>query len=252
MAKQNASRADNRASSNRASSNRASSNRASSNRANGHRAAAVVVLGLGRFGTSLAMELAAEGSEVLGIDRDAHVVQTLAGQLTHVVQADTTDEEAMRQLSVGDFQHGVIGIGNNLEGSILTASVLLTLGVRNVWAKAVTNAHARILHQIGVSHVVRPEHDMGMRVAHLVRGTMLDYIELDEGYAIAKTSPPRCLQGVPLSESQPRARWGVTVVGVKRAGQEFTHATSETVIEAHDVIVVAGPQHKVEKLADQT
>ncbi len=188
---------------------------------------------------------------MLGIDFDAHVVQSHAGSLTRVVQADTTDEEALRQLSVEEFEHAVIGIGNNLEGSILTASVLLNLGIRNVWAKAVTNAHARILHQIGVGHVVRPEHDMGMRVAHLVGGTMLDYLELDDGYAIAKTSPPRCLHGVPLSESQPRDGWGITVVGVKRAGQDFTHATADTVIDPHDVIVVAGPQSKVEKFADQ-
>lgn len=211
----------------------------------------MVVIGLGRFGSSLALELTEQGSEVLGIDSDAQIVSSHAGRLTHVVQADSTDEEAMRQLSVEEFEHAVIGIGNNLESSILTASVLVNLGVKHVWAKAVTNAHARILHQIGVGHVVRPEHDMGTRVAHLVGGTMLDYLELDDGYAIAKTSPPRCLQGVPLSQSQPRDDWGITVVGVKRAGQDFTHATADTVIEAHDVIVVAGPQANVEKFADQ-
>lgn len=215
----------------------------------GHQASVVAVLGLGRFGSSLALELVSQGSEVLGIDRDEHVVQSLAGQLTPVVQAETTDEEAMRQLSVDDFEHAVIGIGSNLEGSILTASVLLTLGVQNVWAKAVTKAHARILQQIGVGHIVRPEHDMGVRVAHLVSGTMLDYLELDDDYA--KTSPPRCLQGLPLSESQPRDGWGITVVGVKRTGEEFTHATSDTVIRSDDVIVVAGPRSEVEKFADQ-
>lgn len=215
-------------------------------------AGGIVVIGLGRFGTSLALELMTEGTEVLGIDADAKVVQGLAGRLTHVVQADSTDEEAMQQLSVHEFNHGVVGIGNNLECSILSASVLLNFGMPNVWAKAITGSHARILNQIGVHHVVRPEHDMGKRVAHLVRGKMLDYFELDEGYAVAKTSPPQFLLGRPLSESEPRAKYGVTVVGVKRAHEEFTHATPETVIKPSDLIIVAGPQLKVEQFSELT
>ena len=99
-------------------------------------------------------------------------------------------------------------------------------------------------------HIVRPEHDMGRRVAHLVRGRMLDYIELDDGYAIAKTSPPGVLCGRTLDETQLRARYGVTMVGVKRAHQEFRHVTPETVIERNDLIIVAGPQLKVERFSE--
>ncbi len=215
-----------------------------------NRSGGVVVIGLGRFGMSLAVELAEQDSEVLGIDTDAKVVQSLAGQLTHVVQADATDEEAMRQLSVHEFQHGVVGVGSNLQASILTASVLLTLKVPNVWAKAISHSHARILHQIGVHHVVRPEHDMGRRVAHLVRGTMLDYIEFEDGYAIAKTDAPHCVRGVPLGQSRPRERFGVTVVGVKRKGEGFQHATPETLIDGEEVLIVSGPRQKVELFCD--
>lgn len=205
---------------------------------------------MGRFGTSLALELVHEGIEVLGIDQDAKMVQSLAGRLTHVVQADSTDEEAMRQLSVHEFAHGVIGIGNNLECSILSASTLLNIGVANVWAKAISEPHARILTQIGVHHVVRPEHDMGKRVAHLVRGKMIDYIELDDGYAIAKTGAPKFLHGVSLAESQPRDRHGVNVVGVKRPHEDFTHATSDTVVRPGDLVIVAGPYLKVERFSN--
>ena len=212
----------------------------------------VAVVGLGRFGKSLALELVAEGVEVLGIDSDPKVVQSLAGRLTHVVEADTTDEEAMRQLSVHDFDRAVVGIGNHLESSILSASVLLTLGVPNIWAKAVSRAHARILTQIGVHHVVRPEHDMGQRVAHLVRGRMLDYIEFDDGYAIVKTRPPRSLLDLPLGQSRPRSRYGITIVGVKRTGQDFTHATPETVVRDGDIIIVSGPQDRVERFSELT
>jgi trk system potassium uptake protein TrkA len=212
----------------------------------------VAVIGLGRFGKSLALELTDEGVEVLGIDRDHKVVQSLAGRLTHVVEADTTDEEAMRQLSLHEFTRAVIGIGNDLEASILSASVLLNLGVRDIWAKAISESHARILSQIGVHHVVRPEHDMGKRVAHLVRGRMLDYIEFDDGYAIVKTRPPASLHGLPLGESRPRSKYGITIVGVKRAGQDFTHATPDTVVEAGDIIIVSGPQAEVERFSELT
>lgn len=212
----------------------------------------VAVIGLGRFGKSLALELMAEGVEVLGIDGDPKVVQSLAGRLTHVVEADSTDEEAMRQVSLHEFDRAVIGIGTDLESSILSASVLLKLGVPNIWGKAVSESHARILSQIGVHHVVRPEHDMGKRVAHLVRGRMLDYIEFDDGYAIVKTRPPRSLHDVSLGESRPRTKHGITVVGVKRSGEDFTHATPDTVVHEGDLIIVSGPQTEVERFCELT
>jgi trk system potassium uptake protein TrkA len=219
-------------------------------RKNGKRSGGVAVMGLGRFGKSLALELVEEGVDVLGIDRDPAVVQRMAGRLTHAVEADTTNEEAMRQLSVHEFDRAVIGVGTDLEASILSASIVVNFGVPHVWAKAISHSHAKILSQVGVHHVVRPEHDMGKRVAHLVRGRMLDYIEFDDGYAIVKTVPPRRLQGLPLSESVPRTKYGVTIVGVKRSGLEFTHATPDTVVEPGDLIIVSGARDKVEQFSE--
>lgn len=211
----------------------------------------VVVIGLGRFGESLALELIAGGTEVLGIDTDERVVQKAAGLLTHAVVADSTDEEAMRQLSVDEFSRVVVGIGTNLEASILTCSLLAGFGIRDIWAKAVSDPHARILREIGCHHVVRPEHDTGRRVAHLIAGRMLDYIEFDDGYAIVKMRPPRLMLGKTLAEAGVRARFGVTVVGVKRAGEDFTYAVPETTADEGDLIIVSGPRHKVERFADQ-
>lgn len=211
--------------------------------------APVVVMGLGRFGKSLALELVEEGVEVLGIDRDTRVVQSLAGRLTHVVEADSTNVETMRQLSVHEFDRAVIGVGSDLESSILSASVLLELGVAHIWAKAVTASHSRILARLGVHHVVRPEHDMGKRVAHLVRGRMLDYMEFDDGYAIVKTRPPQSMCGLSLGESTVRTQYGVTVVGVKRAGQGFRHATADTLVESGDLIIVSGTAADVERFS---
>lgn len=210
----------------------------------------VVVIGLGRFGESLALQLMASGTEVLGIDRDEHTVQKLSGQLTHTVVADSTDEEAMRQLSVPEFDRAVVGIGHNLEASILTCSVLKLLQVKDVWAKAISEPHERILRQIGCEHVVRPEHDTGRRVAHLVAGRMLDYIEFDDGYAIVKMRPPACMVNRTLAEAAVRATYGVTVVGVKRVKQDFAHAVPDTIVREGDLVIVSGERLKVEAFAE--
>jgi trk system potassium uptake protein TrkA len=215
-------------------------------------AGGVVVIGLGRFGKSLALELEQDGVEVLGIDTSPKVVQSLANRLTHVVEADATDDEAMRQLSVHEFDRAVVGIGSHLESSVLSASVLISLGISNIWAKAISQSHGRILSQLGVHHVVRPEHDMGKRVAHLVRGRMLDYIEFDDGYAIVKAEPPQSILGMPLGESRVRSKYGVTIVGVKREDSDFTHATPETVVSAGDLVIVSGERHGVERFTDQS
>lgn len=209
----------------------------------------VVVIGLGRFGEALARELVESGTEVLAIDADPKLVQQYAGTLTHAVIADATDEQALRQLGVQDFDRVVVAIGE-LESSILACSILETMGVRDVWAKALTEPHARILKQLGVRHVVLPEHDMGRRVAHLVAGRLIDYIEFDDGYAIVKMWPPAEIFDVPLGESGVRRRYGVTVVGVKRKGEDFTHATQDTVVHDGDVVIVSGPRRKVEDFAE--
>lgn len=212
----------------------------------------VVVLGLGRFGRSLALELMAQGTEVLGIDASESVVQKVSTRLTHAAIADTTDEESLRQLSVHDYDRAVVGIGSDLEASLLTASALVNMSIPNVWAKAISNAHAKILQQIGVHHVVRPEHDMGRRVAHLVRGRMMDYIEFDDGFAMVKTAPPQFVIGKPLGQTTIRSRYGVTVVAIKRPGEGFTYATAETIVAPGDTIIVSGQVRDTERFSELT
>lgn len=209
----------------------------------------MVVIGLGRFGSALALELVASGVEVLGIDADAQVVQELSAHLTHCVRADSTSEEALRQLGVPDFGRAVVGIGSNIEASVLTASLLKKFEIPQIWAKAITEPHGRILNQLEVGHVVFPEHDMGQRVAHLVMGRMLDFIQFEPDYAMAKTEAPAFLLDRPLSESGVRRSHGVTVVGVKHSGS-FTHATGETVLERGDTIIVSGLPPAVQRFSD--
>ncbi|MEU7137647.1 TrkA family potassium uptake protein [Streptomyces sp. NPDC046261] len=210
----------------------------------------VVVIGLGRFGSSLAHELMRRGWDVLGVDTDPRLVQRLSEEITHAATADCTDAMALEQLGVHDFSSAVVSIGTDVEASVMVTSNLLEAGVPNVWAKAISRQHGRILERLGAHHVVLPEHDMGERVAHLVTGRMMDFIEFDDDYALAKTSAPHVATGMPLGESRVRTKYGVTVVGIKRPGEDFTHATAETVVEPGDIIVVTGKTAAVERFAE--
>lgn len=211
-----------------------------------------VVIGLGRFGGSLAIELVERGSEVLALDSRPKMVQQYADNLTHTAVVDSTDPESLRQLGVHRFRRAVVSIGTELEASILTTSLLADFGIPHIWAKAVSRQHGRILERIGAHHVILPEHDMGERVAHLVTGRMLDYIELEDDFAIAKTLTPREAVDKALGESGLRSKYAVTVVGIKRPGEEFTYATAETMVRSGDILIVAGAIRRVERFADVT
>jgi len=164
----------------------------------------VLVVGLGRFGSSVALTMVERGREVLGVDASAERVQHLAERLTHAIQIDTTDEEAMRQIGAPDFEQAIVAIGTDIESSALTTSLLVDFGVNEIWAKAISRDHGRILERIGAHHVVYPEADMGERVAHLVSGAMLDYIQFDDGFALAKLEMKDSLGSGALGDLQLR------------------------------------------------
>ena len=207
----------------------------------------VVVIGLGRFGTSVAESLVNLGQEVLAIDDDPALVERWSDELTHVVQADSTDDQALQQLGVGDFDRAVVAIGADIEASVLTVLALSEAGVPDIWAKAISRKHGRILERVGAHHVVYPERSMGERVAHMLTGGMMEYLEFDDEFSIARARAPRETWGRPLSESTPRTRHGVTVVGVKRVGEDFTYATPDTRVEPHDQLIVSGATERVER-----
>ncbi|GAB14996.1 TrkA family potassium uptake protein [Arthrobacter globiformis] len=210
----------------------------------------VVVIGLGRFGGSLALELEAQGTEVLGIDSSEDTVQSYNGRLTHVVRADSTKEEVLRQLSVHEFDRAVVGIGSDIEASILTTSRLLTFKKPQIWAKAISEPHAEILNQLGVDHVIRPEHDMGKRVAHLVRGSLLDYVEFEDDFVMIRTSPPTEARDRPLGVLGLRDKYGITIVAVKRPGGIWGHTTAQTVLYDDDQIIVQGSKTQAERFSN--
>ena len=155
----------------------------------------MLVIGLGRFGQAVAKSLTRMGHEVLGVDSDPRCVQALAGTLTQAIEADTTDIETLRRLGVEDFEAAVVGIGNDIEASVLTVLALSDLGIEQIWAKAVGDNHGRILERTGATNIVYPEARMGERVAHILGGKMIDYIEFDDDFAIAKLRAPGKITG---------------------------------------------------------
>ncbi|WP_235977389.1 potassium channel family protein [Sandaracinobacteroides hominis] len=209
----------------------------------------VMVIGLGRFGSSVARSLQRMGHEVLGIDQDMENVQSLSEELTHVVQADASNPVALRKLGAGDMAHAVVGIGSDIEASVLTVVALLDAGCKDIWAKAVNANHGRILERVGANHIIYPEAEMGERVAHMVTGKMIDFIEFDDGFAIVKTRTPRMLAGKTLAETDVRKTHGITIVGVKRPREPFIQALPETVVYMSDILIVSGPTDAVEGFA---
>lgn len=216
----------------------------------GNREREFLIIGLGRFGGGLAETLVSLGHEVLGVDYDPKLVQAYRDRLTHVVEADSTDIEAMRQLGAGDFGTAIVAIGMDVEASILTTAALVDLGVKRIVAKAVTEAHGKILERVGATKVVFPERDMGVRVGHSLAGSIIDYIQLDPGFALVETMVPRELVGRSLGEARVRQRYGITVVCVKPAGGTFTYATPDTVVREGDILVVAGETKRAEEFGD--
>ncbi|KEP75588.1 potassium transporter [Microbacterium sp. SUBG005] len=215
----------------------------------GTAATSIAVIGLGRFGGALATELARSGSEVLGVDTDEDIVQSLNGVLTHVVRADSTKQAALEQLGIAEFDRVVVGIGSDIQASILTTSLLKRLGTRSIWAKAISEQHGLILEQLGIEHVVYPEADMGRRVAHLVRGSMLDYVEFDRDLVVAKTVAPRELVGRTLEQAAVRRRHGVTIVKIRHADGQWHAAGAASVVGEGDLLIVIGPVERTERFA---
>ncbi|RJU01009.1 potassium channel family protein [Arthrobacter zhaoguopingii] len=211
--------------------------------------APVLVIGLGRFGAATAEQLVKQGREVLAIERDGQLVQKFAGTLTHVVEADATNLDALRQLGAQEFTAAVVGVGTSIESSVLITANLVDLGIDHLWVKAITPSHGKILKRIGANHVIYPEADAGQRAAHLVGGRMLDFIEFDDGFAIVKMYPPKETQGFTLAESSVRSKYGVTVVGVKSPGEDFTYAQADTKVSGRDMLIVSGHVDLLERFA---
>ncbi|MDM4720929.1 TrkA family potassium uptake protein [Micromonospora sp. WMMA1363] len=207
------------------------------------------MVGLGRFGCHVAGALVQLDHEVLAVDHDADRVQRWSTRIDRVVQADATEEGALNQLGVADFQRAVVAIGASVEASVLSVLALVELGVPQIWARATSANHAKILASVGAHHVIFPEAETGERLAHLIVSRMLDFIEFGDDFAIAKVRTPESLTGRPLTEFAPADRYGVRVVGVKPPGERFRSASDETVLAPGSMLIVEGSIEQVQQFA---
>ncbi|APH16315.1 trkA-N domain protein [Clostridium sporogenes] len=208
-----------------------------------------VVIGLGRFGTSVAKTLYTLGNDVLAIDSSDDIVQSISDSVTHSVQMNATDENSLRALGIRNFDVAVITIGSDIQASTMVTLLVKEMGVKYIIAKANTEIHAKVLYKIGADRVVFPERDMGVRVAHnLVSTNILDYIELSPNYSIAEIVTPKIWHGKTLNELNIRANYGINVVALKRGEEINVSPVAEDTIESGDIIVAIGSEEDLTKV----
>jgi trk system potassium uptake protein TrkA len=199
------------------------------------------IIGMGRFGSSVAKTLSQLGFEVLAIDHREETVQEVSAFVTHAVQADSTDEEALRALGIRNFDVVVVAIGEDIQASILTTLILKEMGIPTTVVKAVNDLHGKVLKKIGADKVVYPERDMGQRVAHhLISSNIIDYIELSADYSIVEIKVSKQMIGKSLKQLDIRAKYGCNVIAIKQNEQLIIPPSAEEPLRLDDILVIVG------------
>ncbi|MCB9099836.1 MAG: TrkA family potassium uptake protein [Anaerolineales bacterium] len=210
-----------------------------------------IIIGLGRFGTSLAMALTAYNHEVLAIDLDKKRVQQVANLLPHVVQMDATDIDALREVGADSFDTGIVCTGSVFEANLLATVNLRKLGVRRVISKARTVTQQEILQRVGADEVILPEHEAGVRLARRLSAIdFVDFLQLSHDTGVVEIVAPEQFIGRSLMESQVRAHYGISVIAIKRGNDVIVSPGADQVIKENDILVVLGRISDCERLQD--
>ncbi|MEI3337212.1 MAG: TrkA family potassium uptake protein [Clostridium sp.] len=200
-----------------------------------------VVIGLGRFGSSIATTLYSLGNDVLVIDKNEDLVEDIADKVTHAVQADATDENTLKSLGIRNFDVAIISIGGDIQSSVMATLIVKELGVKYIIAKGNGELHAKVLYKIGADRVVLPEKDMGVRVAHnMVSSNILDYIELSSDYSIIEIKALKEWEGKNLKDLNLRKKYGINVIAIKNKGKVNLNPAADDKINKENVIVAIG------------
>ncbi|MBN2259529.1 MAG: TrkA family potassium uptake protein [Clostridiales bacterium] len=208
------------------------------------------VIGCGRFGTSVATKLAELGSEVMVVDKNEDVIQQLSDTVTYAVQADATDENALKSLGIRNFDVAIVTIGGDIQASILVTLMIKELGVKHIIAKAQNDLHAKVLYRIGADRVVFPEREMGIRIAkNLISDNILDFIELAPEYSIVEIIALDEWLGKSLKELNIRAQYGINVMAIKNGLNINIAINANEIIKNGDVLVVIGHNDDLNQLS---
>lgn len=207
------------------------------------------VLGLGRFGSSVANTLISMGYEVLAVDKNEENINNISEDITHAVLGDVTDEKVLHGLGLRNFDVAIVAIGEDLQASVLVTLLLKEIGIKHILAKAQSELHSRLLYKVGADRVVLPEKDMGVRVAHSLASTkIIDLIELSSDYNIAEIIPPQGWAGNSLKELNLRAKYGINVIAVKQNCSIIISPKADYVINEGDLLVIIESNTDLEKL----
>ncbi len=207
------------------------------------------VIGIGRFGSSVARSLYKLGYEVLIIDNDEARIQEMVDCATHAVQVDSTDEQTLKAVGIRNFDVAIVAIGENIQASILTTIVLKDLGVKRVIVKARNDLHAKVLEKLGADRVVHPERDMGERLVHqIISPNILDYIELEEDYSIGEIIATEWMVGKTMRQLDIRAKFGCNVMAIKSGHNVNVSPRAEDVIQSGDLLIVIGHNDDLRRL----
>ena len=210
-----------------------------------------MIIGLGRFGTSTALMLTRLGHEVMAIDKRGDRVNAVKGDILHVIQADMTDEHAVTQLGVANFDCVVICIGDDIRASVLSTVLCREMGASHIVAKAHDDLHALLLKKTGADRVVQPEHDGGVRLARsLVDESFVDSLNLSDDYSVNEIGLPKNWAGKSLSQLSVRNRYGVSVIAIRRDGHLSVHVKPEQTLHEGDTLFVLGDSKSLRKLLD--
>ncbi|WP_028560368.1 potassium channel family protein [Paenibacillus pinihumi] len=207
------------------------------------------IIGMGRFGSSVARSLSDMGFQVLAIDSDEQRVQEIVNIVTYAVSADSTDEEAMRSIGIRNFDVVVVAIGQDIQSSILTTLILKDMGVSRIIVKAQNELHGKVLNKIGADKVIYPERDMGLRLAHnLISPNVLDFIELSQDHSIVEIQATAGIIGQSLKELNIRAKYNCNVMAIKTGTNMNISPNADDLLKPEDILVVVGKNKDLKSL----
>ncbi len=208
------------------------------------------VIGLGRFGMALALELAQAGADIIALDRDEEKIREIGDYTENAFVVSGLDKKTLTETGIQNCDVAIVCIGEAMDTSILTTLHLVSLGIPNVMAKSSSHEHGEILEKLG-AQVIYPERDMAVRLAHRLEASrVLDYIQLSEKLNISKLLAPECIIGKTVMEANLRGKFGVNIIAIENGKQITESVLPDYVFKAGDILFVSGSRDGLNKLSD--